>query len=258
MNQHSVRQSFNRAATSYEASARLQQQVADLLMQDIRASLPEGFNGRILDAGCGTGYCLKQLDRIALDASLLGIDFADAMLRQNTRASHALPINGDLQQLPLANASVDVYVSSLAWQWCDVEQALSEAIRVLKPGANLWLTTLVAGTFHELQTAFSKAELSPAAHLLATPQEASIRTAFENPALANVTTRVTPITTWHVDFTELRHSIRGVGANRLPTTPREMIDRAARRRLIEAYETLRTSRGLPLTYNVLTLHAQRI
>ena len=256
MSKHAIRQSFNRAASVYEASARLQQQVADQLIQDIHAALSPDFKGRILDAGCGTGYCLNQLHRLCPNATLLGIDFAEAMLTQNTRATHALAINGDLQHLPLADASIDLYVSSLAWQWCDLQSALDEATRVLKPGASLWLTTLVNGTFHEMATAFSAADLAPAAHLLAMPQEATALDTFRNSGIPLLFTRCQPITTWHADFSTLRHSIRGVGANRLPSAQQEPLGRAARTRLIEAYEALRTPRGLPLTYNVLTIHAQ--
>lgn len=257
MSTHPVRQSFNRAASVYEESARLQQLVADQLIQDIRAILPTTFDGRILDAGCGTGYCLNQLHRICPQATLLGIDFAETMLMQHTRPSHALAINADIQKLPLADASVDLYLSSLAWQWCDVHHALNEAYRVLKPGGSLWLTTLVDGTFHEMAAAFSAAELSPAVHLLTMSQESTVLNAFRETGAPLVAARCQPITTWHADFNALRHSIRGVGANRLPSAARELLDRAARNRLIEAYEALRTPRGLPLTYNVLTIHALR-
>lgn len=257
MSTHPVRQSFNRAASVYEESARLQQQVADQLIQDIHAILPATFDGQILDAGCGTGYCLNQLHRICPQATLLGIDFAETMLKQHTRPSHALAINGDIEHLPLADASVDLYLSSLAWQWCDIHHALNEARRVLKPGGSLWLTTLVDDTFHEMSTALSGAELSPAAHLLAMPPESTVLTAFRDSDTPLLSARRQPITTWHADFSALRHSIRGVGANRLPSATRELLDRAARHRLIEAYEALRTPRGLPLTYHVLTIHAQR-
>ena len=266
MTPHPVRQSFNRAATSYEASARLQQQVADQLIQEIHTSHPDGLRGLILDAGCGTGYCLNQLHRMSPDTSdavLLGVDFAESMLRHNSCTSRALTINGDLQQLPLANATVDLYLSSLAWQWCDTGKALREAIRVLKPGGGLWLTTLVDGTFHEMNKSFCHAGMSPAAHMLHMLPAAGVCKHFEQrPELEVLAVRQQSITTWHPDFTALRRSIRGVGANRLPTslptTAREAIDRATRARLIEAYESLRTPRGLPLTYHVLTIHAQRI
>lgn len=257
MSPHPIQQSFNRAASSYEASARLQQQVADQLVEDIRLSLPASFNGHLLDAGCGTGYCLSQLHRIFPHATLLGIDFAETMLRQYTDVRHASHVNGNLEQLPLSDASIDLYVSSLAWQWCDISAALQEATRVLKPGAGLWLTTLVDGTFHELKSALSHAGLSPTAHLLTLPEESAVIDAFHLAHLKLVTTRCQPIQTWHSDFNALRHSIRGVGANHVPTQQHEPIDRAARKRLIDACEENRTRRGLALTYNVLTIHALR-
>ena len=258
MSTHPVRQSFNRAASVYEESARLQQLVADQLIQDIRAILPTTFDGRILDAGCGTGYCLNQLHRICPQATLLGIDFAETMLMQHTRPSHALAINADIQKLPLADASVDLYVSSLAWQWCHLNQAIAEAARVLKPGAQLWLATLAADTFHELQDTLYDAGLTPSAHLLAPTEKTQVLDAFQQSPLHVITARCDTLTTFHPDFATLRRSIRGVGANRLPASAQEPISRVARQRLIEAYEVRRTSHGLPLSYHVLTIHAQRI
>lgn len=252
-----VRQSFNRAALTYEASAKLQQQVADLLLQAINTTLPAGFSGNVVDAGCGTGYCLTQLQQSYPAATLFGIDFAQAMLHQQCRSPNALRINGDLQHLPLAPASIDLYLSSLAWQWCDIDQALREAARVLKPGGNLWFTTLVSGTFHELDMALRHAGLTPARHLLAAQQAEKIRRAFDGTALVLTHAHCDAITTWHTDFNHLRRSIRGVGANHLPMTRPDPIDRVARQRLLNAYEALRAPAGLPLTYNVLTIHARR-
>lgn len=248
-----VQQSFNRAAASYSASAELQHTVADALLAAIQAALPNSFSGRILDAGCGTGYCLNRLQRLYPNAELIGIDFAAAMLHQ---VSHARCINGDLQQLPIATSSVDLYVSSLVWQWCKLDQALAEASRVLKPGAQLWLTTLMQGTFAELGSALCQAGLTPERHLLTTINEAEVRAAFSNHPFHDMTFSNTALTTWHPDFASLRRSIRGVGANHLPTQP-EAIDRIQRQHLIEAYETQRTPQGLPLTYQVLTIHARR-
>ena len=68
---------------------------------------------------------------------------------------------------------------------------------------------------------------------------------------------VESITTWHPDFKSLRRSIRGVGANHLAAGAAAPISRQARSRLIEAYEGLRTETGLPLTYEVLLIHARK-
>ena len=257
MNAGVIRQSFNRAAATYTASAALQQHVATQLITTLRAYLPDNFAGQILDAGCGTGYCLKQLHALYPASTIFGVDFAESMLHQLPASHQICRLNADLQHLPLDDARMDLYVSSLAWQWCDVPTAIQETTRVLKPGGQLWLTTLVAGTFHELSTALADAGLSSAAHLLALPPQAEIQHAFADAGLSLIGTHCDPVTTWHPDFATLRHSIRGVGANRLPTAPHEPLDRAARQRLLAAYEAQRTPQGLPLTYHVLTIHAQR-
>ena len=253
-----IRQSFNRAATSYAATARLQRQVAEQLVRELHAELPSDFAGTLLDAGCGTGYCLTQLAAYYPAATVLGLDFASAMLQTLPPEAAHCRINGDLQHLPLANSSIDLYVSSLAWQWCHLNQAIAEAARVLKPGAPLWLATLVAGTFHELQDTLYDAGLIPAAHLLAPTEKTQVLDAFQQSPLHVITARCDTLTTFHPDFATLRRSIRGVGANRLPASAQEPISRVARQRLIEAYEVRRTSHGLPLSYHVLTIHAQRI
>ena len=257
MNAQSVRQSFNRAATSYAATAILQQQVAAQLINDVSATLAPDFAGTVLDAGCGTGDALNQLHARYPQATFIGLDFAESMLQQLAAPHRAHCINANLEQLPIASDCIDLYVSSLAWQWCDVSSAIREAVRVLKPSGQLWLTTLVEGTFHELSEVLVVAGLTPAAHLLPSLPRSDVVQAFERSSLQPLASRIDARTTYHPDFAALRRSIRGVGANHLPAGAHEPISRAARQRLLDAYEARRTPQGLPLTYNVLTIHAQR-
>ena len=53
------------------------------------------------------------------------LDFAPGMLRRV--GTHCCRLAGDLEHLPLAAASIDLYWSSLAVQWCDLRRALAEA-----------------------------------------------------------------------------------------------------------------------------------
>jgi demethylmenaquinone methyltransferase/2-methoxy-6-polyprenyl-1,4-benzoquinol methylase len=98
----------------------------------------------VADVGCGTGdlafACLEAGAR-----AVLGLDFARPMLeraRQKARArglearvSFAL---GDATRLPLADASVDAWCSAFVVRNIpDLDAALAEACRVLKPGGRL-------------------------------------------------------------------------------------------------------------------------
>lgn len=98
---------------------------------------------RVVDVGCGTGdlsfACLR-----AGASHVFGLDFARPMLgyartKATTRGVHNLALAaGDATRLPLADASVDVWCSAFVVRNIpDLQQALAEAYRVLKPGGRL-------------------------------------------------------------------------------------------------------------------------
>jgi len=252
-----VRQSFNRAASSYDAIGTLQHQVATLLTASVRTTLSASFDGRLLDAGCGTGYCLAQLLTSYTAAKFIAVDFAERMLQQLPTDVHALGINANLENLPVATDTIDAYISSLAWQWCDPVLAAKEAARILKPQGELFVATLVNGTFLELAHCLQACGLNPDHHLLRCTSIAQIQSALETTGIEILALSPKRITTWHEDFRALRHSIRGVGANHVPSQITSALNRPIRARLIQAYERLRTERGLPLSYEVLMIHARK-
>ena len=254
---NTIRQSFNRAAPAYTATARLQQLVADHLLTLVRQQLPEKFNGRLLDAGCGTGYCLQHLETIFPTAFVTGLDFAESMLRELPAIHRNRCINADIEDLPVADNSIDAYISSLAWQWCNPVIAARECQRVLRSQGQLLIATLSTGTFSELANCLEQLDLAPHQHLLrfSTPEVLIHALTQAGLTIEHVDRRTR--TTWHTDFKTLRHSIRGVGANHLPGKNAPSLNRAQRSALIDAYEALRTRQGLPLSYDVLTIAARK-
>lgn len=148
-----VAASFSKAATSYDDAAALQQWVAKSLLD----RLDVDPNAILLDAGCGTGYWTRQIS--AKVNRVIGLDMAEGMLHfaeKNSTAQHKpLWCGGDLENLPLADNSVDVIFSSLAVQWCEsLTPLLNEWFRVLKPGGKVLLATLGPKTLFELRESF--------------------------------------------------------------------------------------------------------
>ena len=252
-----VRQSFNRAASSYDAVGTLQHQVARALTTLASQNLPASLSGNLLDAGSGTGYCLEDLRNCFNDARFIAVDFAERMLQSIPEHPETLRVSADLQTLPIASGTINAYLSSLAWQWCDPALAAQEAARVLKSEGAFFLATLTQGTFRELAQCLQVCNLTPADHLLHCLPAHQIQSSIEAAGLELVDISATPITTWHADFKALRRSIRGVGANHLPAQIAPAMNRKTRTQLIEAYEGLRTPQGLPLSYEVLMIHARK-
>jgi malonyl-CoA O-methyltransferase len=245
-----VRQSFDRAARSYDSAASVQR----LICQQLAAALPANCNpAKLLDAGCGTGYALPLLQARFPEASMLALDLSSAMLQQISAPCHRLA--GDLEHLPLAAASIDLYWSSLAVQWCELPQALAEARRVLRIGGQLALASLGPQTFHELRHAF--AGIDSHRHTLAFHAPADIERMATQAGLVAVDVQNSVKIAHYPDFTSLLKAVKAIGANQVGDGQRtSLMSRGAFSRAEAACESLRTPSGLPLTYHVITLTAQ--
>ncbi len=245
-----IRNSFERAAPTYDAAAAVQRRVCARLA----AALPAAVTARrILDAGCGTGFALPLLRRRFPEALAIALDFAPGMLYRIDRPCER--VAGDLEYLPLAPASIDLYWSSLAVQWCDPARALAEARRVLADGGALALASLGPATFHELRTAF--AGIDAHRHTLAfhTADEMSHLASLAGFAAVDVEKHRE--IAYYTDFRSLLRAVKAIGANQLGAGRRTaLMSRDAFSRAELAAEASRTPDGLPLTYDVMTLHAR--
>src|SRR3954468_623707 len=136
-----VRESFDRAAPGYDAAAVLQQEVCRRMLS--RLEYIKLKPAAILDAGCGTGGLVSAFHREFPQATLYALDIAIGMLRQTRLRTAwwkralgrtARTICGDIEQLPLRAAAVDLVWSNLALQWMnDPPRAFIEMRRVLAP-----------------------------------------------------------------------------------------------------------------------------
>ncbi|MBV0933440.1 malonyl-ACP O-methyltransferase BioC [Marinobacterium weihaiense] len=243
-----VAQAFSRAAESYDSVAQLQRDIADQLLD----WLPQQAEGHVLDLGCGTGYAAPYLRERYPQTPLLHLDLAHGMLsfaREQRPVPDAYYLCGDAEQLPLADASVDLIWSSLAVQWCEQpERLLAELARVLKPGGRCLLATLGPDTLHELKQAWAVVDddvhvnnFIPLTQLLA-----------HNVSLQLVRCETEYKVLRYSRLQGLMHELKALGAHNVNSRrERGLSSRQRLTCLLEAYEQQRQADGmLPATYEV--------
>ena len=138
-----VRRMFGDIAARYDLMNTLMTGGRHHAWRRLVASLIVRPGDRVVDAGSGTGDFAFACEEAGA-GEVLGLDFAPSMLdharakaarRGSRRSSFAL---GDATQLPLADGSVDVWCSAFVVRNIpDLDRALAEAHRVLRPGGRI-------------------------------------------------------------------------------------------------------------------------
>ncbi|KPQ25303.1 MAG: malonyl-CoA O-methyltransferase [Halomonas sp. HL-48] len=247
--QAKVARAFSRAAPRYDALASAQRHIGESLW----ARLPAGAGPHVLDLGCGTGYWTQRLALRYPDAEVAGLDIAPGMLA-HAEACYGTTIawhQGDATAPPFADGAFDLVFSNLAIQWCRHSDAVMQSLhRVLAPGGQAHITTLLPGTLCEVADAWQRPEA-----LLTTPSAAELECAVVDNGL-RLAEQSTAWRTFHYpDLNAVMASIKGVGAQVARANARltrgEVADARAR------YDALREPEGLPVSYHCLTLHLEK-
>ena len=100
----------------------------------------DGRPVRVADVGAGTGKLTATL--IGLGAEVTAVEPDPQMLAELRRAMPgARSVPGSAEEIPLPDASLDAVLAGQAMHWFDMNRALPEIARVLRPGgmlAGLW------------------------------------------------------------------------------------------------------------------------
>lgn len=247
-----MRASFDRASASYEAAAVLQARVADELLSRLD---PFKFAPEVvLDLGAGTGRMTSALKQRYRRALVVALDLAPGMLREARRHQHLFRrferVCGDAMRLPLADASVDVVVSSLMLQWCDPpDRVFAEVRRVLKPGGFFAFSTFGPDTLKELRSAWAEADgYNHVNHFIDMHDvgDALVRAGLTEPVLDVDRMQLT-----YPDALALMRDLKAIGAHNVTAgRPRALVGRSRLRQMQSAYEAFRRDGRLPASYEV--------
>lgn len=248
-----VQYKFNNAAKRYLSNA---------TMQKISAQVLNGYldkyattNSIIVDLGSGVGT-LQHRDDDRYHENCICYDISLNMLKN---APYENRVNGNAYNLPFANESVDIVISNLMIQWVDDKnQVIAEIKRILKPKGYLILTTLIQPSLYELNDAWS--EVDDLVHSISFVDHMTYKLLFANLDAWQVYIDHSWSQTFYFSdgYSLMRH-FKSTGTS----LPRTNVDsglggRRSLHKFIEAYEKLRTTSGLPLTYNYLLLAVQKV
>jgi malonyl-CoA O-methyltransferase len=198
---------------------------------------------------------LKKAYRRAL---VIGIDRSGAMLgRARQRRSFLAPFElarADAAALPVADASVDLAVSSFALHWAgDPGPALAEVARVLRPAGTLHFATLGPGTLGELREAYrALGRDMPAPPDPEALGSALLRLGFADPVLDTERYTLT-----YADIGALLRELRAVGGLALRRPGGGLRGRHHLRELAAAYPPGPDAARLAVTVEVIFARAAR-
>ena len=226
----------------------------------------------ILDAGSGTGHASRLLARKFNDSRIIQLDIAMGMLQQGRRPDSLTAritnsfsqllgtagpeaICGDLENLPLADNSIDFIWSNLAVQWCNnLDGAFGEAARVLDRGGLFMFSSFGPDTLKELRE--SSAVDPDHVHVnrfidMHDIGDALVRVGFSAPVLD-----VEHFVLTYDDVLAVMRDLKAIGAhNATQGRRRGLAGRNFLRDLGERYERFRQQGKLPATFEVVYGHA---
>ncbi len=137
---------FDRIAPVYDFMNHAMTAGLDRRWRRLTAEAVVAPGDKVLDACCGTGdLALASLRLLGSGGEVTGLDFSERMLERARRKSSEIEwIRGDLLRLPFPNETFDAVTVGFGVRNVeDLDAALGELRRVLKPGGRLAILEIV-------------------------------------------------------------------------------------------------------------------
>ncbi|HDK37637.1 MAG TPA: methyltransferase domain-containing protein, partial [Thiolapillus brandeum] len=192
-------------------------------------------------------------------ARIHALDFALPMLDHTRRKGRWLRrphcVCGDMEQLPLADDSMDLICSNLAFQWAtDPQKLYRECLRVLRPNGLLMFTTFGPDTLYELRSAW--AAVDDRSHVSPFMDMHDLGDILINSGYAAPVMDVERIILTYGRVEELMRDLKNIGAhNATVQRQRGLTGKAKMQAMCDAYESFRRNGQLPASYEVIYGHA---
>ncbi|MEE3321133.1 MAG: malonyl-ACP O-methyltransferase BioC [Pseudomonadota bacterium] len=252
---HAVSDHFSRAARSYDEHAILQLAVGRSLVQRLPQQLPVDA---ALDLGCATAPFARAQQQALPTVGWQAVDLSRAMLAEaQTRGrfnERYQPLCADAEALPLADASQGLVFSCFALQWCDPQIVLAEIYRVLAPAGRVLLALPLAGSLRELQQSWQVINQRP--HVNALPGLADWQSAALQCGFVDADLQQQVMVEYYDSVKSIARRLKATGADHVSGAS-GLTGKNAWLAMVEEYEKKRTDQGLPLTWNVLFLEAEK-
>jgi len=250
--------SFNNAADTYDAVARLQKYVGEQLLDRLQyINVP---NGMILDMGAGPGTFSNMLESRFHSSHVVQLDIAQKMLLAGRAAgrqffSRQHHVCADADFLPLKKASIDFIFSNLMLQWSqDTDRLFLETARVIRPGGLFAFSTLGPDTLIELRESWRSVDEEIHVNTFIDMHDigsALIRAGFSDPVL-----EVEMVELSYPLLSGLLQDLQSLGARNVNSNRRKTLTGKKRFKGMQAaYETKRKGGRLPASYEVIFGHA---
>jgi len=257
-----VRKAFDRGSCCYEETVIVQKLVIDSILSELSKLKPAIFPRRILDVGAGTGMLLRSLQRSYPEAFLAGLDLAPGMgiraINSFQEEGKHLYVQGDAENLPFADGTFDLVISTSTYQWLSVlDEAFSEAKRVLAPGGLFLFALFGEGTLSELKSSYQRALCAENAtgkdrthHFFS---QGEVLCALAQPGFADLLVKNSLEKEYYPDVAAFLQSLKGIGAGTAACMPvKGLGGRRIITKMMEFYQRdFLEEKGVPVSYEVI-------